>query len=191
MELSSVTVDNKLIHRTNWLIRSVSAINVICIAAVYYSIHVISESHYVGVILTYFPRMPYLIPSACLCVLTWRRSKFLATINLLAFLWVLGPVMEFHWNSSQTTTSASAPLKVISCNVQGYAPDFSDLMNEIVTLRPDILVLQESGAEHDLLQSAYPPETWLANQLRQDSEGGPPLSSQLGLWRQMGAVDPR
>ena len=31
----------------------------------------------------------------------------------------------------------------------------------------------------------------VANQLRQDSDGGHPLSSQLGLWRQMGAVDPR
>ena len=29
----------------------------------------------------------------------------------------------------------------------------------------------------------------MANQLRQDSDGGPPLASQLGLWRQMGTVD--
>ncbi|MFN0195615.1 MAG: endonuclease/exonuclease/phosphatase family protein [Planctomycetaceae bacterium] len=159
-ESTAATDEDRTIRRSNWLIRSVSAVNVIFVASVYYLIHVVSESHYVGVILTYFPRMPYLIPSACLCVLIWRRSKVLAAVNLLALFWVLGPVMEFHWNSSQATTSASAPLKVISCNVQGYAPDFSDLMNELVTLRPDILVLQESGAEHDLLQSAYPPETW-------------------------------
>ena len=29
----------------------------------------------------------------------------------------------------------------------------------------------------------------MANQLRRDSDGGPPLASQLGLWRRMGAVD--
>ncbi len=148
----------RLIHLVRWL----SAINLVFVAVVYYLIHVISESHYLGVILTYFPRMPYAIPSACLCLVARRRSKILTAINLLALVWVLGPIMEFHWSTTRATPPASAasPLTIVSCNVQGYAPDFPDLLNEIVSLRPDILILQEAGGEHPLLESAFPAEKW-------------------------------
>lgn len=135
-----------------WLLRLSTFVNALGVLFVYVMIHVVSESHWIGVVLTYFPRMLYPVPAFVLALVSWRWSRYLAIGNLFLLWLALGPIMDFRYGGLFVDGDAEkGSLKILSCNVQAYHSDFDDVMREIASLDPDIVAFQEAGV-------ARPPE---------------------------------
>ncbi|MEX1233297.1 MAG: endonuclease/exonuclease/phosphatase family protein [Planctomycetaceae bacterium] len=135
-----------------WLLRLSTFVNALGVLFVYVMIHVVSESHWIGVVLTYFPRMLYPVPAFVLALVSWRWSRYLAIGNLFLLWLALGPIMDFRYGGLFVDGDAEkGSLKILSCNVQRYSPDFTDVLREIDSLDPDIVAFQESKLN-------YPPQ---------------------------------
>lgn len=159
-DIQSVT--RKAPSRVARLVWGLSGLYLTAVVAVIGLVFVVSESWWVGTVLTYLPRAPWALPALVLGVLASRWHLPSLGINLLALLLVLGPLMEFRapWLAEQrvvaAATEASRPLRFVSANVQHYRPDFAALLQEVHRHRPDVLVLQEAIGDHPLLIESFP-----------------------------------
>ncbi len=144
------------------IVWALSGLNLALVIGLLLLLFVISERWWVGTVVTYLPRSPWLVPSIVLSVAGWLWHRPSLWANLLAFLLVLGPVMEFRapWLADTRPgprAAATAPsLKLVSANVQGYKPDFPAILEEIARFRPDVVVLQEARGENPLLVRFFP-----------------------------------
>ena len=116
----------------------------------------VSENWWLGTVLTYLPRTPYLSPAMGLLVasLFWHRPSI--AVNLISVAVVLFPLMGFviPLNQSDPVESGrkSLQLKIVSCNVQRFRPNFQQVLNEIQAIAPDIIALQEASPVSPLLE---------------------------------------
>lgn len=131
-----------------WLL-ALSCANLAALCCVSYLLYVVSETWWVGAVLTYAPRMPYLAPTILLLLasLFWRRD--LIGVNLVSAGIVLVPIMGLSlplelWLSKPVAASGQLTLKVVSCNVQSFQPNFDRVLEEIAAISPDIVALQET-----------------------------------------------
>ena len=107
---------------------------------------VVSERWAFSAALTYLPRSPYLIPPLILALISLRIDWRPLPVNVLSMLLVLGPIMELHW-PSQSTASSAVPahtLKIVSCNMAVFSGDFETTIQEIRSLDPDVIAFQEA-----------------------------------------------
>ncbi len=143
------------------LIWALSGLNLTAVVGALLLVFVVSEHWWVSTALTYLPRSPWAVPSLVLAVagLIWHRPTL--WINLIAFLMVAGPLMEFRapgFTGPLITAAPSNPkaLRVVSCNVQAYKPNFADVLREVHRFQPDVVVLQEARGDHPLLKESFP-----------------------------------
>lgn len=140
----------KRMGRIAFCVLGFSFLNLAMVCAVSYVIYVISEEWWVGTFLTFAPRTPWLIPTLVLILasLIWHRASI--KFNLVSLLIVLVPIMGLsipfeRWLSRPVRTPDDTELKIVSCNVQVYQPDFDKVLSEIATIKPDIIAFQEAG----------------------------------------------
>jgi endonuclease/exonuclease/phosphatase family metal-dependent hydrolase len=146
------------IARVVW---ALSGINLTIVIGVMLSVFVISERWWISAAIMYLPRAPWAIPSLVLAVagLIWHRPSL--WLNVMAFLMVAGPLMEFRapgFTGPFTTTAAhqTKVLRVVSCNVQAYKPNFADVLREVHQFKPDVVAFQEARGDHPLLRDSFP-----------------------------------
>ena len=138
-----------------------SCLNFLALCVISYFLFVVSEQSWIGTLLTYAPRAPYLIPSLALLVasLFWNRAWL--GINLISTLIVLVPIMglavptDFESVTKQRFSSQTA-IKIVSCNVQEFQPDFRKVMREIFAINPDVIALQEALKDEPILKTQFP-----------------------------------
>ena len=138
-----------------------SWINLLALAVVAWLLFVVSESWWVGTVLTYAPLTPFVAPTLGLLVASffWHRpSLFLNTVSLAL---VAGPVMGLSFPILRLTgivpvRADGYELKLVSCNVQAFRPDFSMLLHEIAVIDPDVIALQEAFPLSPLVTTAFP-----------------------------------
>lgn len=103
-----------------------------------------------GSIATFLPRLCLLLPGALLltaALLTRSRTFWL---NLTALLIALVSITEFNipWNRLTESTSPiekdERTLRLVSCNVQNFAPEFSLVLREVQRAKPDVVAFQEA-----------------------------------------------
>lgn len=131
-------------------VRWLTAAHVVGAAALWFLIWDVSESHWLGSVVTFLPRLPWLLPGTLLLVgsLLTRSKAF--WINLATTLFVLLSVAEFNVPRQYGDESASATardertLRIVSCNVQNFAPDFSLVLREVQRAKPDVVAFQEA-----------------------------------------------
>jgi endonuclease/exonuclease/phosphatase (EEP) superfamily protein YafD len=75
---------------------------------------------------------------------------------------VLGPIMGFslpvsRWLSEHPRTNGPS-LKIVSCNVQDFEPDFSSVLAEVGKLNPDIVAFQDTSIGSKLFVRYF--ESW-------------------------------
>lgn len=155
---SSVIATRPRVARVVW---ALSGINLVLIFSVILLVFVVSERWWVSAAITYLPRSPWAIPALVLAVagLIWHRPSLWA--NLMAFLLVAGPLMEFRAPGFTgplitATEAKSSNLRVVSCNVQAYKPNFADVLREAHQFQPEIVALQEARGDHPLLRDSFP-----------------------------------
>lgn len=145
-----------------WVAR-LSWINLSLIMAISWLLFAISENWWFSSAMTYAPRVPYLIPAIVLLVAScaWHRSSIL--VNLISIAVVAVPIMGLavpvgHWMGT-SEASAAAPvgtvLKVVSCNVQDFRPDFDAVITEIGRFNPDLVAFQDARSHSTLLEKFF------------------------------------
>ncbi len=131
-----------------WVV-GLSCANLAALCVVSFLLYVVSETWWVGTVLTYAPRAPFLVPTMILLVasLFWQRESI--GINVVSAIIVLVPIMGLSipleiWLNGTNRIPGEISLKVLSCNVQAFEPDFGKVLEEISAINPDIVALQET-----------------------------------------------
>ncbi len=128
--------------------------NVVGMAVLWCMISVVSEQWWVGSVVTFLPRLPWLVPGVVLLlasVLTWSRTIW---VNLATVLFTLVLIVGFNvpwqaaWEqpaaSPVTANDSERTVRVVSANVQDFEPDFATLLREVLKANPDIIAFQEA-----------------------------------------------
>lgn len=152
------TKSNSVIGR--WVAR-LSWINLIVLLFISWLLFAVSENWWLSSALTYAPRTPYLVPALGLLLgsCLWHRSSI--SVNLISIAMVSVPIMGLSLpmtTFSREASGGSGTLKVISCNVQDYRPDFASVLAEISRFNPDIVAFQDARSESTLLKKFF--ESW-------------------------------
>lgn len=126
-----------------------SCLNLAILCVLSYLLYVVSENWWVGTLLTFAPRSPWLVPTVLLMLMSliWHRDSI--KINLISLLTVLIPIMGLsipleRWLLGPARSTDETLLKIVSCNVQAFKPDFDKVLSEISAIKPDLIVLQEA-----------------------------------------------
>ncbi len=151
-------------------VRWLTAAHVIGAAALWFLIWEVSESHWLGSVVTFLPRLPWLLPGLLLLVASLLARSKSFWINLATALFVLLSVAEFNvpwqrWNEPASPAAQEGrTLRVVSCNVQHFTPDFSLVLREVQRAKPDLVALQEASRPPRLLLDHF--EGWHQVQVR-------------------------
>lgn len=131
-------------------LRFLTAAHVIGVAGVWFLIWEVSETHWLGSVATFLPRLPWLLPGLLLLAASLLTRSRTIWFNLATLLFALHSITEFNvpWNrltnSSPTTAKDERTLRLVSCNVQNFAPDFSLVLREVQRAKPDVIAFQEA-----------------------------------------------
>ncbi len=90
----------------------------------------------------YLPQLIWAFPGLLLAPLTFRYARLWAMLPVAGILWVLGPVMGWHW--SWQPRSAVAVLRVMTWNIKYGNCDMTPLIAELKRSRPDIMLFQDA-----------------------------------------------
>ncbi len=145
---------------TNALLRNASIGYLVLVVGLLWLLRSVSEAWWLGTALTYLPGSLFVFPALLLAGWAFSVCRKFVWVNLVSVLLVLGPLMNFQISPANLfTTSAGGPeLKVVSCNVQEFEPDFMTVLSEISVVNPDIVLLQEAKHPDELLGRYF--EDW-------------------------------
>lgn len=145
-----------------WVSR-LSWMNLGLMMAISWLLFAISENWWFSSAMTYAPRIPYLVPAIVLLLASglWHRSSII--VNLISIAVVAVPIMGLALPVGQwlgSTPAAAAPsggtvLKVVSCNVQDFRPDFEAVITEIGKFNPDVVAFQDARSQSKLLSKFF------------------------------------
>lgn len=121
-------------------------------------LYLVSETWWLGTVLTYMPRSLFLVPGVAVLVfcgvVAWRSS----VPALIGVTFVLGPLMGLHGNPLRMfgpPPTEEAELRIVSCNVQGFQPRFGEVVAEISAIDPDVVLFQEAYDDHELIHTYF------------------------------------
>lgn len=119
-----------------------------------------SEDWWFSTILVYAPKAPLAVPAAVLCLLSLLLRPRWFVVNAASLLLVLGPIMGFvapisRW-TEEPPTLEPGDLRVVSCNIQAFRPDFPMVVSEAMQFDPELIAFQEvKGEDHPVLAKAF------------------------------------
>lgn len=120
----------------------------------------VSETWWFSSAMTYMPRIPYLLPTAALLLASLRWHRGSIPVNLISAAMILGPIMGLtlpieKWVGGSSSAAGSRTLKIVSCNVQGFSPDFASIIAEISRLNPDVVAFQDARGKSKLFEAYF------------------------------------
>lgn len=120
-------------------------------------LQVVSESWWIGTVVVYLPRIPWIIPSLILLPMSLRTAWKFSVINVVSLLLVAGPIMNLQTGGwfRPSVDHAAYRLTVVSCNVQSFRPDFPQVVNELHRIDPDVVLFQEAFEDHPLVATFF------------------------------------
>jgi len=123
-----------------------SVLNVTFSVGLVFLLTEISENWWFSGALIYIPQTPLLIPSICLmfCSLAWHLRSML--LNLTSFGLILFCLCGVRFSMKPLNEVVDSPqnVKVVTCNVQNFQPNFGKVLREIARVDPDVIALQEA-----------------------------------------------
>jgi vancomycin resistance protein VanJ len=106
----------------------------------------------------YVPRSPFALPALVLAIAAgWWNCRAL-WINLAAVALVGGPIMGWQGNPlsyGRAPERIDRELCVVSCNIQGFQPNFELVVEELARIQPDVVAFQEVFNDHPLLHEHF------------------------------------
>lgn len=117
----------------------------------------ISETWWIGTIFTYAPRIVFLVPPVLFIVgsFLWHRKSII--VNLISIVICAGPLMHLVLPpmSVPELPEKDQRIRFVTCNVQGFEPNFSAVLQEIGTHDPNVVVFQEALGSHPLIEQWF------------------------------------
>jgi len=145
---------------TSTLLARLAWCNLAVVLLVWFGLAVVSERHWITGVLVYLPRSAWGLGAVVLLPLAAWRDRRSLPVNLAALLVVGWPVMGLVGVErllSPRAAPAGAPgMRIVSCNVQSYRPNFAAVLAEIERFRPDLVALQEAFRDDHRLEELYP-----------------------------------
>jgi endonuclease/exonuclease/phosphatase (EEP) superfamily protein YafD len=114
-----------------------------------------SEGTWWGTVLTFLPRHAFLALPALLLVASVCVARRMILVNLAGVLLAAFPLMGARI-PLRVPVAEDDGLRIVSCNVQRYQPDFDSVLREITARKPDIVVLQEALWTDPRLERTFP-----------------------------------
>jgi endonuclease/exonuclease/phosphatase (EEP) superfamily protein YafD len=153
--LASPHAGRETTARHRWLTR-LSWVNLIGVLLATALIKFVSEEWWVTAALVYLPRCVFIVPSLLLVPMAATRSFRATAINLAGVAVVVWPLMNLrfqfpndrHLHAPQKDRS----LRIVSCNVQRFRPDFASVLGDISQMHPSVIALQDADALSNLLE---------------------------------------
>lgn len=108
-----------------------------------------SETWWVGSLLTFLPREPLLIPTVVLVCASsiWHRPSLL--FHALSISVAALGIIDWSWPLETLPPVVDGPkVRIASCNVQSFEPDFPQVVRELRDAKPDLIVFQEALSEN-------------------------------------------
>ncbi len=170
LPIGSGTAERTAAAQRRWqrqrLVRWLTIIHVGGTAGLWYLVWEVSETWWVGCVVTFLPRLPWLVPGVVLALASlFARSRTL-WLNLATVLFTLVTICGFNipwqtewdrWTTSNSTAIPDdRPLRLVSCNVQSFRPDFSAVLREAVRFKPDVVAFQEAFYPRKRLAEQWP-----------------------------------
>ncbi|MDA0590623.1 MAG: endonuclease/exonuclease/phosphatase family protein [Planctomycetota bacterium] len=123
-----------------------SVLNVLFTMALVVSMLEVSENWWLTGTLIFVPQLPLLIPSICLLVASLVFNIRAALLNVACLGLVLFSLCGagFSMKAFDEVPNSARNIRVLSCNVQNFQPDFSKVMREVSRAKPDIVAFQEA-----------------------------------------------
>lgn len=119
----------------------------------------VSETWWLSSALTYAPRLPYLFPALALLLSSFLWHRTSVPVNLISTAMVAIPIMGMSLPIGQWFGSGDRPtgttLKVVSCNIQDFRPDFASVLQEISRINPDVVAFQDARGPSRLLEQYF------------------------------------
>ena len=123
-----------------------SILNAMFTMALVISMLEVSENWWLTGTLIFVPQLPLLIPSICLFVASLVFNIRAAMLNVICLGLILFSLCGagFSMKAFDKVPNSARNIRVLSCNVQNFQPDFSKVMREVSRLKPDIIAFQEA-----------------------------------------------
>jgi endonuclease/exonuclease/phosphatase family metal-dependent hydrolase len=140
--------------RGRW-VKRLSWVNLIVVVSVTVLVKSLLEEWWVTTPAVYLPRSVFLFPSVVLLAFAAARSWRAVAINLVSAAVVAGPLMNFRYpvgGESVAVVNKERTLKIVSCNVQRFRPDFASVLDEISRMNPHVIALQDADVSSRLLR---------------------------------------
>ncbi len=136
-------------------LRVVSWLSLVGIVAVTGILWFVSERTWWGTALTFVPLHAFLALPACLLFVSLFAYRRLMWVNLAGVLVAAFPLMGARVPLRLPVDEAGG-LRIVSCNVQRYEPDFDLVLREITDKKPDVVALQEALWTDSRLAKTFP-----------------------------------
>jgi endonuclease/exonuclease/phosphatase (EEP) superfamily protein YafD len=145
-------------RRSAKIVRRLSLLTLLAILVATGALWLVSERTWWGTLFTFLPRHAFLAVPTVLCICSLFADRPSIVLNLASMILAAGPLMggRIPFDSHFGGKTPESPLKVVSCNVQVFEPDFESVLREITSLAPDVVALQEAPGDHELLPRYFP-----------------------------------
>jgi endonuclease/exonuclease/phosphatase (EEP) superfamily protein YafD len=135
------------------LLRFFSWVSLVTILTVTAVLWLVSERTWWGTVFTFLPRHAFLAVPALLLVASVFVYRRMILVNLAGVLVAAFPLMGARIPLAAPSNDG---LRIVSCNVQRYEPDFDSVLREISLHKPDVVALQEALWVDPRLGPAFP-----------------------------------
>jgi endonuclease/exonuclease/phosphatase (EEP) superfamily protein YafD len=146
------------LRRSAKIVRILSLLTLAAVVLATGVLWLVSERTWWGTLFTFLPRHAFLAAPTLLLVCSLFTDRRSILINLAGMALAAGPLMGGRVPLAPLFggKTPESGLKVVSCNVQVFQPDFESVLREITALSPDVVALQEAPGDHDLLPRYFP-----------------------------------
>lgn len=107
--------------------------------------HFGAERWWLGALNLYLPQVVWAGPGVLLLLAAILAGSRWAWASALCLVWVLGPIMGFHWKGAAGAPSgAERSVRVMTCNAKYGPHDGRELIKDIDRYQPQLIFLQDS-----------------------------------------------
>src|SRR5580704_16885805 len=142
-------------NRLQRVLRFCSWMSLATVLAATVVLWLVSEQTWWGTALTFLPRHAFLAMPAVLLVASLFVYRRMIVVNLAGALLAAFPLMGARVPLTFPAQDGDG-LRVVSCNVQRYEPDFDSVLREITAHKPDVVALQEALWTDGRLGTTFP-----------------------------------
>lgn len=140
-------------RRFKWWTLVFSLLNLAAVGGQVFLADQLSENWWLSGALLYIPQTPFLIPSICLlaCSAIWHFKSGILNLVSMGLILVFLCGARVSMKPLNEIPESTRNVRLITCNVQDFEPNFGQVLREIARFKPDVLVLQEARHVPDML----------------------------------------